>query len=120
MRNSLPLIVKRGEVWWAALPEPTGSGPGLRRPVLILQSNPFNDSRISTVIVAVITSNLALAEAPGNVRLVRSDSGLSKASVVNVSQVLTLDRTLLSSRVKTLPGNAMQQVSEGLRQVLGL
>jgi len=120
MRNSLPLIVKRGEVWWAALPEPAGSGPGLRRPVLILQSNPFNDSRISTVIVAVITSNLALAEAPGNVRLVRSDSGLSKASVVNVSQVLTLDRTLLSSRVKTLPGNAMQQVSEGLRQVLGL
>jgi mRNA interferase MazF len=120
LRNLLPLPMKRGEVWWALLPEPTGSGPGLRRPVLILQSNPFNDSRISTVIVAVITSNLALAGAPGNVRLVRSDSGLSKASVVNVSQLLTLDRSLLSSRVKTLSSNTMQLVSEGLRLALGL
>jgi mRNA interferase MazF len=102
------------------LPEPTGSGPGYRRPVLIVQSNPFNDSRISTVIVAVVTSNLALAAAPGNLRLAKSDSGLRKASVVNVSQLLTLDRSMLTSKVKSVPGRTMQRVNEGLRLVLGL
>lgn len=112
--------MKRGEVWWADLPEPDGSGPGLRRPVLVVQSNPFNESRIATVIVAVVTSNLALAEAPGNVRLSRSESGLPKPSVVNVSQLLTIDRGLLSERVRALPGAALQKVNEGLRLVLGL
>lgn len=112
--------MKRGEVWWAALPEPTGSGPGFRRPVLVVQSNPFNQSRINTVVVAVVTSNLALAEAPGNVRLSRSDAGLPKASVVNVSQVLTIDRALLTLRVKALQNSAMQRVDEGLRLVFGL
>lgn len=112
--------MKRGEVWWASLPEPTGSGPGFRRPVLVVQSNPFNQSRISTVIVAVVTSNLALAEAPGNVRLARSDAGLPRASIVNVSQVVTIDRTLLTLHVKTLPERVMHRVDEGLRLVLGL
>jgi mRNA interferase MazF len=112
--------MKRGEVWWASLPEPTGSGPGFRRPVLIVQSNPFNQSRIGTVIVAVVTSNLALAEAPGNVRLAKAEAGLPKPSVVNVSQVLTIDRELLTLRVRALPNRAMQCVDEGLRLVLGL
>ncbi|MGH8117224.1 MAG: type II toxin-antitoxin system PemK/MazF family toxin [Rhodanobacteraceae bacterium] len=112
--------MKRGEVWWAALSEPTGSGPGFRRPVLIVQSNPFNQSRINTVVVAVVTSNLALAQAPGNVRLAKSDAGLPKASVVNVSQVLTVDRELLMLRVKALPNRTMDRVDEGLRLVLGL
>ena len=112
--------MKRGEVWWASLPEPTGSGPGFRRPVLVVQSNPFNQSRINTVVVAVVTSNVALAEAPGNVRLGKSDAGLPRASVVNVSQVLTIDRALLTLRVKALPSPAMQRVDEGLRLVLGL
>ncbi len=112
--------MKRGEIWWAALPAPVGSGPGLRRPVLVLQSNPFNDSRIATVIVAVVTSNLALAEAPGNVRIGRSDSGLAKASVINVSQVLTIDRSVLTARVRALPSSAMQSVDAGLRLVLGI
>ena len=112
--------MKRGEVWWASLPTPTGSGPGYRRPVLVVQSNPFNDSRIATVIVAVITSNLQLSEAPGNVRLAKADSGLSKASVANVSQVITLDRQLLSYRIKLLPGRVMRRVDEGLKLVLGL
>lgn len=112
--------MKRGEIWWASLPEPAGSGPGFRRPVLIIQSNPFNDSRISTVIVTVITSNLALAEAPGNIRLNKSESGLTKASVANVSQVLTIDRTLLTARVKILPDSTIEKVDEGLRRVLGL
>lgn len=112
--------MKRGEVWWASLPEPAGSGPGYRHPVLIIQSNPFNQSRISTVVVAVVTSNVALAEAPGNVRLAKSDAGLPRASVVNVAQVLTIDRTLLTLRVKTLPERVMHRIDEGLRLVLGL
>jgi mRNA interferase MazF len=112
--------MKRGEVWWASLPEPTGSGPGFRRPVVIVQSNPFNESRISTVVVAVVTSNLALAGAPGNVRIGKSDSGLPKASVVNVSQLLTLDRGLLTDRIKPLPSKVLGQVNEGLQLVLGL
>jgi mRNA interferase MazF len=112
--------MKRGEIWWVSLPVPTGSGPGYRRPVLVIQSNPFNRSRIATVIVAVVTSNLALAEAPGNVRLGKSESGLSKSSVVNVSQLLTLDRRLLTSRVRALPSEPMRAIDEGLRLVLSI
>ena len=112
--------MRRGEVWWASLPEPTGSGPGFRRPVLVVQSNSFNQSRISTAVVAVVTSNVALAEAPGNVRLAKSEAGLPRASVVNVSQLLTLDRALLTLRVKALSGQTMARVDEGLRLVMGL
>lgn len=112
--------MKRGELWWATLPAPTGSGPGFRRPVLIVQANPFNQSRIATVIVAVVTLNLALAEASGNVRISKADSGLTKPSVVNVSQLFTLDRALLADRVRTLPADAMQRVDDGLRLALGL
>lgn len=112
--------MKRGEVWWASLPRPTGSGPGFRRPVVVVQSDPFNASRISTVIVAAVTSNLALAAAPGNVRVAPRDSGLGKPSVVNVSQLLTLDRSLLSARVAVLPGPVVQRIDEGLRLVLGM
>ncbi|MEO8385862.1 MAG: type II toxin-antitoxin system PemK/MazF family toxin [Betaproteobacteria bacterium] len=112
--------MKRGEIWWASLPEPAGSGPGMRRPVLVIQSNPFNESRIATMVVAVVTSNLTLADAPGNVRISKSESGLSKPSVVNVSQLLTIDRSFLTDRVKALPGQVMIKVSEGLRLVLAL
>lgn len=112
--------MKRGEVLWTSLPPPTGSGPGYRSPVLILQSNLFNESRIATVIVAVITSNLALSEAPGNVRLAKTESGLPKASVVNVSQVITIDKQLLTERLKLLSARSMQRVNEGLNLVLGL
>lgn len=112
--------MKRGEVWWAALPDPAGSGPGFRRPVLLVQSNPFNESRISTVVIAAITSNLALSEAPGNVRIAKSESGLTKPSVVNVSQVLTIDRSHLTERVRALPSDIMSRIDSGLRLVLGL
>ena len=108
----------RGEVWWADLPPPTGSGPGFRRPVLIVQSNLFNNSGIRTVVVAVITSNLALADAPGNVRIGKTDSGLSKPSVVNVSQLLTVDRAILKQRMRTLNSEAMSKVNEGLKLLL--
>lgn len=112
--------MKRGEVWWASLPPPAGSAPGFRRPVVVVQSNPFNASRISTVVIAVVTSNLALADAPGNVRIGKSESGLSKPSVVNVSQVLTIDRSYLTARVRALPAQSMNRVDVGLRLVLGL
>jgi mRNA interferase MazF len=112
--------MKRGEVWWASLPARTGSGPGFRRPVVIVQSNPFNQSRLATVIVAIVTSNLALADAPGNVRVGKSESGLTKPSVVNVSQIITLDRDLLTQRVRGLPADTMRHIDEGLRLVLGV
>ena len=112
--------MKRGEIWWADLSSPVGSGPGYRRPVLVVQANPFNASRIATVIVATITSNIALAEAPGNVRITKSDSGLPQPSVVNISQLITLDRAVLTSKVKTLAGAAMDKVDIGLTLVLGL
>ncbi len=112
--------MKRGELWWAALPDPNGSGPGYRRPVLVLQCNAFNQSRIATVVVAIITSNLALAEAPGNVRLPKSESGLAQASVLNVSQIMTLDKRLLIKSIKSLPAKTLDKAEQGLRLVLGL
>lgn len=110
--------MKRGEVWWASLPTPSGSGPGLRRPVLVVQASPFNESRIATVIVAVLTSDLARAEAPGNVRVPRVDSGLPRPSVVNVSQLFTIDRAVLTKRVRALPAATMKAVDAGLKLVL--
>lgn len=112
--------MNRGEIWWASLASPKGSGPGYRRPVLVIQSNPFNESQIATIIVAVVTSNIALADAPGNVRIARNDSGLKAASVINVSQLLTIDRRLLTHRIRAVPATTLHQVEEGLRLVLGL
>lgn len=112
--------MRRGEIWWASLPKPTGSGPGYRRPVLIVQADDFNASRIQTVIVAVITSNLSLAAAPGNVLCVRKDTRLSRDSVVNVSQMITLDKDLLTDRVASLKPRIVRQVEDGLRLVLAL
>ncbi len=112
--------MKSGDIWWASLPPPAGSGPGYLRPVLIVQANPFNESRISTVLVSIISSNLALAQAPGNVRISKSDSGLPKPSVINVSRILTIDRQLLSKRIDSLPARLMQRVDAGLKLVLSL
>ena len=112
--------MQRGEIWWASLPGPRGSEPGYRRPVVIIQADAFNRSTIGTVMVAVLTSNLNLAEAPGNVRLNRRATGLPKPSVVNVSQVLTLDRSYLSGRVKALPDSKVRDIDDGLRLALGL
>lgn len=112
--------MKRGEIWWASLPDPEGSSPGYRRPVLIIQANEFNESRINTLIAAVITSNVALATAPGNKILKTRTSGLPRDSVVNVSQIITIDKRLLTEKVKRLDDGALEEVEEGLRLVLGL
>jgi mRNA interferase MazF len=112
--------MRRGEIWWASLRSPVGSGPGYRRPVLVVQTNEFNESRIRTVVIAAVTSNLGLAGAPGNVRCPRRETGLGRDSVVNVSQVLTVDKRFLTARVGLLPPARMRAVADGLRQVLGL
>jgi len=114
------LVIRRGEIWWASLPDPAGSEPGYRRPVLIIQSDDFNRSRIATIIAAVITSIIRLAQAPGNVLLPSKSSGLPKDSVVNVSQVVTIDKTFLTERVGAISSHLLEQVEEGLRLSLSL
>ncbi|TFI53654.1 type II toxin-antitoxin system PemK/MazF family toxin [Mastigocladus laminosus UU774] len=110
----------RGEIWWANLPDPVGSEPGYRRPVLVVQDDIFTQSRISTVIVVIITSNIQLAEAPGNVLLPREVSGLSRDSVANVSQIFTVDKTFLVERIGSLSDYLQKEVDEGLRTILYL
>ena len=110
----------RGEIWWASLPNPVGSEPGYRRPVVIVQDDVFNQSLISTVIVVIITSNIQLIEAPGNVFLPNETTGLPKDSVANVSQVFTVDKQFLVERIGMLPESLQEEVDEGLRMVLYL
>jgi mRNA interferase MazF len=112
--------MKRGEVWWATMPEPSASEPGFRRPVLILQSNEFNQSRINTIIAAAISSSMKLGLAPGNVTLSKKSAGLDRESVINVSQLITLDKSFLSDRVGKIPAAKMQAVDDGVRLVLAL
>jgi len=112
--------MRRGEVWWASLAAPAGSGSGYRRPVLVVQSNDFTESRIGTVVVAAVTSNLRLAAAPGNVKCGSRATGLPRESVVNVSQILTVDKRLLTERIGALPPSLLRQVDEGLRLVLAI
>jgi mRNA interferase MazF len=111
--------ISQGEVWWADLPDPTGSGPGFRRPIVIVQGDAFNRSRISTVVCVPLTSNVRLAEAPGNVLLATSSTGLPRESVANVSQIVTLDRSLLSESVGKLMHAELQFILDGIDLVFG-
>ncbi len=110
----------RGSICWADLGESRGSKPAKRRPVLVIQSDPFNASRLNTTIAAVITSNTALATMPGNVFLPAAVSGLPKDSVVNVTGLVTLDKADLETATGHLPASLMSDVDRGLRRVLGL
>ena len=112
--------IQRGEIWWADIPEPHRSEPGFRWPVLVVQTDSFNRSRIQTVIVAVITGSTELAEALGNVQLPAKSAGLPRDSVVNVSQLLTLDRGFLTEQVGVPPPRAQASVDSWLRTVLQL
>ena len=113
------MVVAQGDVCWADLPEPVGSGPGFRRPVLVVQGDAFNRSRLATVVCVPLTSNLKWANAPGNVFLPSRSSGLSKDSVANVSQIVTLDRALLTERVGRISKKQLELVFAGVDIVLG-
>ena len=112
--------MERGEIWWASMGEPAGSSLGYRRPVVIASTNDFNRSLIQTVVVVVVTSNIKLAEAPGNFKIVKSKSGLSRDSVVNISQIITLDKSFLTEKIGQLGNKQLNKLSEGLRLVLGV
>ena len=112
--------MKRGEIWWASMGEPRGSEPGYSRPVIIISSNEFNRSLIQTVIVVVVTSNLRLVDAPGNFKITQKQSNLNKDSVVNVSQLITLDKTFLTEQVGKLNSKQISCLNEGVRLVLGV
>lgn len=110
----------RGDICWTDLGRPTGSEPGLRRPVVIVSGDNFNRSDIATVIGVAITSSLRLAAAPGNVELLSAVSGLPRDSVVNVSQVATIDKALLSEPIGGVDDSTMERIERGLVLVLGL
>jgi mRNA interferase MazF len=114
------VVIERGEIWWADLAEPRGSEPGFRRPLLVVQADAFNRSRIATTIAVVLTSNLSLVGAPGNVLVPRRASGLPKDAVANVSQLVTVDRDVLTRKAGTLSGELIAAVEAGLRLVLSL
>jgi mRNA interferase MazF len=114
------VVIERGEVWWAGLGEPDGSEPGYRRPVVIVQSDAFNRSRLRTVIAVVLMTNLRLVDAPGNVLIPAKVAGLPKDSVANVSQLITLDRDFLLERAGRVRGQFMKDIENGLRLVLSL
>lgn len=114
------MVVERGQVWWADLGEPDGSEPGFRRPVLIISNDAFNRSRIRTVIAVVLTANLRLVDAPGNVLVPAKVSGLPKDSVANVSQVVTLDKEFLTEPAGRIRGRLLSDIDSGLRLALSL
>lgn len=112
--------MQRGEIWWATLRAPRRSEPGYRRPVLVVQGDEFNASKINTIVVITLTSNAALQAAPGNVLLSKRSTRLSKASVANVSQIMTIDKSFLSERIAKLDQSVMMDVDDGLRLVLNI
>jgi mRNA interferase MazF len=113
------VVIAQGDVWWADLPDPAGSGPGFRRPVVVVQGDAVNRSRIATVGCVPLTSNLRWADAPGNVALTARVTGLSKESVANVSQIVTLDKALLTDQVGRIPRRKLELILAGIDIVLG-
>ena len=113
------MVIAQGDVWWADLRAPAGSGPGFRRPVVVVQGDSFNRSRIATVVCVPLTSNLHWAEAPGNVLLPARATKLSKDSVANVSQLVTLDRSVLGEHVAKLSRRRVEMILSGIEVVLG-
>ena len=113
------MVISQAEVWWAELPPPTGSGPGFRRPVVVVQGDALNRSRIATVVCVPLTSNVRWAEAPGNVLLTTRATRLPKDSVANVSQLIAIDKALLAERVSKLSRAKLELVLSGIDTVLG-
>jgi mRNA interferase MazF len=112
-------VIAQGDVWWAELPDPVGSGPGYRRPVVVVQGDALNRSRVATIVCIPLTSNLKWAQAPGNVELTARTTGLARDSVANVSQIIALDRSILRERVGRIPRRKLALLFAGLDLVLG-
>jgi mRNA interferase MazF len=112
------MVIRQGDIYWVDLDSPTGSGPGYRHPHVVVQNDVFNQSRINTIIVCALTSNLKRASAPGNVELAKGEGGLSKASIVNVSQLFTVDKSELSEHIGTLSARRVRQILDGISLVL--
>ena len=113
------MVIEQAEVWWADLDEPTGSEPGYRRPVMVVQCNAINRSRIGTVVCVPLTSNLKWADAPGNVLLPKSETGLPQDSVANISLIVALDRQVLTDRVRKIPHRRFDLILAGIDILLG-
>lgn len=113
------MVISQGEVWWADLSPPKGSGPGYRRPVVVVQGDPLNHSRLGTAVCVPLTSNLKWADAPGNVSLTAATTKLPKDSVANVSQLIALDKSLLTDRVGKIPRAKVDLLLSGIDIVLG-
>lgn len=113
------MVVAQGDIFWASLPDPFGSSPGLRRPVVVVQGDALNASGLATVIVVPLTSNLRWSSAPGNVPLTRRQTGLPKDSVANVTQIISIDRAILSDHVGRVSGSRLQLIFEGIDVALG-
>jgi mRNA interferase MazF len=114
------VVIRRGDLYWADLGEPRGSAPAFRRPIVVVQAEPYNRSKLRTVVVAVLTTNQRLAAMPGNVFVPASLTGLHADSVVNVTQLVTIDRMDLEEQVGAVPNWLMDEVDRGLRRVLAL
>jgi mRNA interferase MazF len=112
------MVIRQGDVWWAELSAPSGSGPGFRRPVIVVQGDPLNRSAVATVICVPLTSNLAWSDAPGNVLIERRVAGLPHDSVANASQIIAVDKVLLTEHVARLPASLLERVLEGIDIVL--
>ncbi|MEP6963575.1 MAG: type II toxin-antitoxin system PemK/MazF family toxin [Acidobacteriota bacterium] len=113
------MVISQGEVWWADLPEPTGSGPGFRRPVVVVQGDPLNRSNVATVVCVPLTSNLRWADAPGNVHLPERATGLPQESIANTSQIISLDKRLLTERAGKLSRAKLDAILFGIDVILG-
>ena len=113
------MVIEQSEVWWADLEEPAGSEAGYRRPVVVVQCNAFNRSRIGTVVCIPLTSNLKWADAPGNVLLPKSETGLPQDSVANVSLIVALDKQVLTDRLRKIPRRRLELILAGIDSVLG-
>lgn len=113
------MVICQGEVWWAELSEPVGSGPGFRRPIVVIQGDALNRSKLATVVCVPLTSNLKWSEAPGNVLLSTRVTGLPKESVANVSQLISLDKSILRERVGKLPNTKIDLILRGIDVILG-
>ncbi len=112
------MVINQGDIFWVDLGCPSGSAPGFKRPHIVIQNNIFNHSRINTVVVSALTSNLKRADAPGNVLLSKGEANISKDSVVNISQIITVDKSDLIEKIGSLPSSRIKQIIEGVKLLI--